>query len=385
MRTESFIIQILKSGYVLMKDKLKQHAYSLLFVLLIFMVLFFVFSNPAAPEAANDETGQEQVLADSLNLNDPLNSALVRETIDYFFGADKDSVLQNLENARLKPVELIIGHNAPVNLGWRQFFEISGMWFDFVFIYVIVLLISYYSVQTLATWRFVQFKQDRAPYTLQLYWTLLKLIQKEPVPRKIHHLYKSLKLIFLMTVKFFAYFLMFSPAYVIAYSIRTSFDTDSFWFLILLGVVSNGFLVIYSQKFYTFLVTESRKGYVETAIVKNLQNRYSPKEISLRRILYPIKHFPGHVFEHIYKNARYQYLNTFKEQAGFLVTGLIIIEMALNIHGHLSYELLQQLLYENYQAVLLILYGIFFTVKGTEIIVDGFLELANRKIENRWS
>jgi hypothetical protein len=139
------------------------------------------------------------------------------------------------------------------------------------------------------------------------------------------------------------------------------------------------------NKFYAFLVAESRKGYVETAVVKNLNSSYAPRAgggISYIDILRPAKRFSGHVFDHIFKNARRQYLSTIKEQASFLITGLIIIEMALNIHGHLSYELLRQLLYKNYDIVIVIVLGIFYTVKGTEIFVDWMMNREEKKYEN---
>ena len=76
------------------------------------------------------------------------------------------------------------------------------------------------------------------------------------------------------------------------------------------------------------------------------------------------------MFDHIYQNARFQYLSTIKEQASFLITGLIIIEMALNIQNHLCYELLQNILYSNYAVVVSIVLAIYFLVKATEITVD---------------
>jgi ABC-type dipeptide/oligopeptide/nickel transport system permease component len=91
------------------------------------------------------------------------------------------------------------------------------------------------------------------------------------------------------------------------------------------------------------------------------------------------------VFDHIFKNAQFQYLSTLKEQASFLITGLIIIEMALNIHGHLSYELLRQLLYKNYSIVTVIILGIFYTVKLTEIATDYFIHRQTLRYENRES
>ena len=90
----------------------------------------------------------------------------------------------------------------------------------------------------------------------------------------------------------------------------------------------------------------------------------------------------SHIFQHIYLNARYQYILTLKEQASFLITGLIIIEMALNIHGHLCYELLQNILYKQYDMVLTILLGIFLVVKLTEIVVDMWMDREAQKFEN---
>jgi hypothetical protein len=50
---------------------------------------------------------------------------------------------------------------------------------------------------------------------------------------------------------------------------------------------------------------------------------------------------------------------------------LIIIEMALNIQGHLCYELLQTLLYKQYDVAMTIVLGIFLLVKVTEMLVDA--------------
>jgi hypothetical protein len=139
------------------------------------------------------------------------------------------------------------------------------------------------------------------------------------------------------------------------------------------------------QKYHTFLVSESRKGYVKTAIVKNLDSKLifnKQKGISLVSIFRLNKKFPGHIFDQIYENVRFQYLNTLKEQASFLISGLIIIEMALNIQGHLCYELMQNILYQNLSVILLILFGIFLIVKLTQIVIDIVLMKQQLRIGN---
>jgi ABC-type dipeptide/oligopeptide/nickel transport system permease component len=89
------------------------------------------------------------------------------------------------------------------------------------------------------------------------------------------------------------------------------------------------------------------------------------------------------VFGHIFRNARFQYLSTIKEQASFLITGMIITEMALNLHGYLNYELLRQMLYGNLDIVVVMLLGIFYTVKGTEIFTDYLVHREELKYENK--
>ena len=56
--------------------------------------------------------------------------------------------------------------------------------------------------------------------------------------------------------------------------------------------------------------------------------------------------------------------------------------MALNIHGHLTYELLRQLLYKNYPIVIAIMLCIFLTVKLTELFTDILLHREAKKYEN---
>ena len=256
---------------------------------------------------------------------------------------------------------------------------------QFGWVYVLVLLLTTYSVETFAAYRFIRNQQP------ERFWDPLKsgwhnLLHHRGWAGKFRGGFAILKWLIKSTVKWLVMLILFAPAYVIAYSFKTKFDTDSVVLMILLGVISNGVLVTYMQKFYTFLTAESRKGYVQTAIVKNLNKDYdfrSKTGIPLSSIFRIRKSFPGHIFGHIYQNVRYQYLNTLKEQASFLITGLIIIEMALNIQGHLCYELMQNILYRNLGIVLLILFGIFLIVKFTEMVIDYLLFIQDRKIGNQ--
>ena len=163
--------------------------------------------------------------------------------------------------------------------------------------------------------------------------------------------------------------LLFSPAYVVAYASRTRLETDNTLFAFLLAMFSNGLLVNYANRFHALLVTESRKGYVETARVKGLAHSYGfdrKDGLSMLSLLRPSALARRHVLGHIYLNARFQFMTTLKEHAAYLVTGLVVIELALNIKGDLCYALLQHMLYREYDIVAFILFLIFFTVKAMQ-------------------
>ena len=226
-------------------------------------------------------------------------------------------------------------------------------------------------------------KQRQTSYLAELYNSI---VRKEGNRRSFTYYLTAFLLLVKAFMKGAAYVVLFAPAYVVAYSFRPGFDTDSYLFMIVLGVVSNGLLINYANKFFAFLTAESRKGYVQTAIVKNLSNSYqwkAPDGISYGGVLRPGSLLPSHVFKHIFMNARYQYLPSVKEFASFLITGLIIIEMALNIHGHLGYELLQNILHKQYDVAASIIIGIFLIVKTTELLVDAWFYRESLNYENK--
>jgi hypothetical protein len=251
-------------------------------------------------------------------------------------------------------------------LSWSRAWPLTWMYLKFLMVYVIVMALTYYGVQTIAVWRFCRRRRTSEAHAGGAGWRIGRALKGAIIG--------------------IASFLLFCPAYVIAYSMRTELNTDTAIFMTLLCVISNGLLMVYANKFYAFLVTESRKGYVDAAFVKNLKRSYARTDgqgISLAAILRPVKRFHGHLFDHIYRNASFQYLGTIKEQASFLVTGMIITEMALNIHGHLSYEMLRQMLYRNWDIVIVVLLLIFYTVKATEIFTDVVVYRAAMRYENK--
>jgi hypothetical protein len=359
-----------------MKNKILEHIYGIIFVTAMLIAALMLFNSNRAHQM-NSRNIELNTLLDVpiSNINDAFQQALAEDVINIFYPGKKqhnDSLFSEL--IQLKKAQyttrLQRAHVAQ-SLSFEKLISLSGMYFNFVLVYIIVMFLTYYGVQTIALWRFLRHRNTIDE----------SLMEKNPN----NTIRSRLTSIPIVLFKIVAYSVLFSPAYVLAYSIRTEFNTDSSFFMILLGVVSNGLLITYSNKFYTFLKIEYHKGYVENALVKNLARTWKTdvnSGIPLRALLHPVKRFKGHVLDHIYRNAHMQYIATIKEQASFLITGLIIIEMALNIHGHLTYEMLRQILYKNYDIVIVIILGIFYVVKATDIVTDYLMHRENLKYEN---
>lgn len=339
---------------------------SLAFVAIIFAVLVVILRGR---EAADRESRYSAVAPylkiPGIDFADPRDRAAFRETLDLFHPDSRkanDSLLAEIEAYRQSQFTDPSQKSGAGEGGltWESIISIGLMFLQFILVYGITLAITFYGAQTLGTYRFVTMKQGGGTRPVSRAWPTGRIGRASV--SVIRALPKGL-----------AYALLFSPAYVTGYSFKASFEGNSLVFMILLGVFSNGLLLNYANKFTTLLVTENRKGYVETALVKGLSGEYRwnlPGGVTFRSLLRLPRRFPGHVLEHLYRNARHQYLSTLKEQASFLITGLIIIEMALNIQGHLCYALLQNILYRRYDVALTIIFLIFLLVQATELLVD---------------
>lgn len=372
-----------------MKAKLLEHLLSILLVTCTLVGLAKVMENSeASREAGRTKAIEPYLKLDFIDLDDPLQRALLNETLNVFYpdkSARNDSLIREIESFRQEQFTNTAYKTGGEERGLTgaKLIKLGWMYLQFILVYLIVMILTYHAAQSLAILRFVRLKQNRTSYLAELYLHATGAIQGS---RGSSFYLRILSLSAMALARGAAYAVLFAPAYVIGYSLKSTFDSDSSLFLVILGVVSNGLLINYANKLFTFLLTENRKGYVQTAIVKNLSASYSwgtPDGVPYRAVLHPKSLFPSHVFRHIYLNARYQFLPSLKEHASFLITGLIIIEMALNIHGRLGYELLQNILYKQYTVAMCIIVGIFLIVKGTEIVVDIWSHRESRKYENR--
>jgi hypothetical protein len=372
-----------------MPRNFRNHLNSILFIGILFLLISFLGSTGSGEKSYTFETEiKEYLQLDFLDLSSPEDLTLLRESLEIFEPASTarhDSLIAEIkiyqEAQLLNNPGTIKRNQVP---GREKLTELALMLLKFALIYILVLLVTYYAVETFGIYRFFRAQQGSS-FLAQLRRSGRRISGAGNWSERSRHLAAAIAKLGRGFFKSLLYLALFAPAYVIAYSFKTRFDSGSLFLMILLAVISNGLLITYTQKYFTFLVQESRKGYVQTAIVKSMKQDYrfdSEGGIALSTLFRLKKKFPGHVFDQIYENVRFQYLQTLKEQASYLISGLIIIEMALNIQGHLCYELMQQILYKNISLILVILFGIFLIVKLTEMVIDGLVFRQQRRLDS---
>ncbi len=364
-----------------MKPIVIRHLVSSLTVGLLLVVLAFLL-RPTQTTSSSETQELKALRQLNLNPQDPFQQSLFKELVRVLAPADSTRYFEWWKQLQVRAgQDILTQKQLEQQRAYRKSFAVLlGMYLKFILVFLIVMGFTYYGVQTLGLYLFIRRQQMRPPELYRLFFFFRHWL----LYPEFKNLSRWLKLFFALVGRALLFSTFFAPAYVVAYSFKSDFTSQSLLFLILLGVLTNGLLITYATKFYHFLLNESRKGYVRTALVKNLSNNYQMEHrngIRWHQLLALKKNFKGHVLQHIYMNSAFQYLSTFKEQAAFVITSLVIIEMALNIHGHLSYELLQQLLYKNFDQALYIVLGLFLIVKGTELFTDVLLFKKQQKLD----
>lgn len=325
-------------------------------------------------------------LTNSIDLTNPLDAALFKETLRAFYpdGPRPDSLSAAVDILIFKTLtdERYKSGRESAGLSGESLAKLSWMYVQFTAVFVVVAVLTFLVARTLAIQKFFQMKAGKDS-SLRRLMKLYVSFRSGNAPRGA--LKEGALLLFSAFRKGLLSLFLFSPAYVIAYAFKTELDTGNLLFMIVLALVSNGVLVSMTGTFFELLVQEGRKGYVETAVVKGLDSTYVlPAQFDRRMaaLIAPAHVFSHHVFKHLYLNASFQYISALKQHVAILITGLIIIEMALNIQGHLCYELLKSLLFEDYERAAAIITGIFLVVKLAELFIDLWHDREFRRFHN---
>ncbi|NUQ80969.1 MAG: hypothetical protein HUU10_05090 [Bacteroidetes bacterium] len=320
--------------------------------LLVVSIVFFFIGMALQPLRTVNTSKPDPTIARWLSVpgidwQDPLHQAIVADLIEAANpDSDGEMVVRSIRRYQSDQLARGLAENRQqAGLVFHDPFNALRQFSEFTLLYAIVLIFSVFGAQTIGTYRF-----------------LLFIRKEEQESEGWHDAGRTLLL-----------FVLFSPGFLVAYSLKAFWTADSWPVLVALGLLTNGSLALYSQKFLNLLLTNHHHGFIQMARVRGVNENFSPGKpdgVPWRVILSWKKSCPGHLLHHSMLNARLDYGPTAREQAAFTVTCLIILEMALNIQGRFGYELLRQVLFRNLPDVLIMMASLFLLVRATEWVVD---------------
>lgn len=319
---------------------------------LVVSVVFFFIGIALQPLKSGSNFKPDPAIAAWISIRDidwqdPVHQAVVADMIEAANpDADGEQIVRSVMRYQSDQLARGLAENR-LQAGLVFHDPLTACWqfIQFSLFYAVVLLVSVYGAQTIGTYRF-----------------LLHIRKDEQESGGWRDAARTLLL-----------FILFSPGFLVAYSLKAIWNADSWPVLIALGLLTNGSLALYSQKFLNLLLTTHHRGFIQMARVRGVNENFSPGKadgVPWRVLFSWNKSCPGHLLHHSMINARLDYSPTAREQAAFTVTCLIILEMALNIQGHFGYELLRQVLYQNVADVLVMMASLFLLVRVTEWLVD---------------
>ncbi len=251
----------------------------------------------------------------------------------------------------------------------------------FLLLFAIVEFSIFYLSERLALIKFYLVKEKKNSFG--------RLLVQKMAERKNYYIKEKIDwtktvLLFIgMLGRFFGYLVLFSPVYVIAYILKFNSENITFIWSFVFGIFTNGVLIAAVNKFYHLLVTESKRGYVETATVKNVP-LFPDENLKglLKILLLKNGNFGETIVTQIFASAHIQFVPSFKEVSHFVITGLIIIEMALNIQSGVFYQMMRSFLFAEYDILFFILFLVFATVKFVDAAIELYAVRESGKYEN---
>ncbi len=365
------------------RNKIKNHFVGIVFYGVVFVALIFLAGTQK--EGTDFKNVRELLGITQTDIGNELDMAVLEDAIKIFYPRKTaTSILSALKKYKEKVLtsrETKSG-NAESSLNAKLIKTILLQAAAFFAYFLFIAFALFYLSESFAILKFKS--RNRGKYSVLE--KTIELFDKE-FERKIYHkkfpYAKTLKVSIYGVAKALAVLILFSPAYLIGYVFKFDYGNVTFLAYVFLVIFTNGLLATSVNKFYRLLETEKSKGYVKTAKIKGVDFDYkNSANVTLLRIFSPRKYFGSHVLNQIYRNAHRQYLSAFKEIVRFQITGMIIVELSLNIQNGFFYGMLKSLMNKQYDVLLFVLMLIFFAVKFADVIADYFFAKENAKYEN---
>ncbi len=366
----------------LCKNEIRRHFVNLaIFLAIFFALIYAVKTNKSEPVYASIE----KLFAETgLSPTDELDRAVFRDVVSNFYEKSKAEKILSDFDAYLTEVatkrEYKTGNDVR-NLDFAFAFQLTLKGLKFFGYFAVIGFLLFYLSESfgLLKLKLKALRKDKIHQELVL---RLKTLKNRAAPRKKERK-QILGLTLALLVKTAAYFVLFSPVYLVAYVFKFNYENVTFIAYVFLAAFTNGTLAASVNKFYRLLESEKSKGYVETAKIKGLKAGFGKNDgVTLARIFAPQKYFGEHILKIIYENAHRQFIASFKEIARFLITGMIIIELSLNMQNGIFYEMLQSLMNREFDVALFIFALVFTVIKLSETATEFVYCKINRRYEN---
>ncbi len=370
-----------------MNKKIKSKIIRHLSGLLIFgsLLLIISFSYIDNSKITADYSEVISIFSESgLDINSSYDREIFSDAVTNFFSGDKKksgnliAKLNEFIEKKFTEKDIKTG-SYKKRLSGGVISEILWKFLKFISLFAAVEFLIFYLAERLASVKFYLEVEGKNKF-YRLIKRFFRERKKQFVREKLN--FKQLSLLILGTlIRFTAYFVLFSPVYVVAYILKFNSENVTFLWIIIFGVFTNGVLITAVNRFFQLLNSENKRGYVETLRVKNMPMFRRDNTGGLIKSLLKIKIDLGDtIFSQIFESAHLQFVGSFKQISRFVITGLIIIGMALNIQSGLFYEMLQSFLFKEFDILFFILFLIFFSVK----LIDVFIDLYSLKLESKY-
>ena len=335
---------------------------SSIFFLTIFFILNSSISESVTSSNVKDKKFEE---INSYNLNLDLNGSLLSDYINYYYKDEKKNEIQKYFED-LKIPESLKKRNQAFSFDLAT--KLLKQFLVFSIYFFLILFFLYHLIERFAWLRFLLKRNSFYNNPKSQWERVFSGLKKKEIIKSV---IMMLKLITVTITKYFSYFILLSPSFIIAYMFRFSLFTDNIFIFIFLVIFTNGILFSYLDKYYQLIEGEINKEYVILAKIKGLNSKLNMNLMAIFSYLFKRHlYFDGHILNHVHLNIKKTHLLNLKELSVFLVSSMLITEMSLNIQEHFSYELLKQLLAENFHIVILMIFLIYLLIKFTEIISD---------------